>query len=119
MRYDLALFFKIDCKRKRTIVDRSSKLANADTMSNLVFLIMVVMLLVGMVYIIGKEYEERYPQHCDYLNASKQSNHLQKLQVGAFVVLDWCGDMIWPGSRDQAIYLKRMKKTKKEHAESK
>lgn len=88
-------------------------------MSNLVFLIILVGILVGLVYIIGKEYEERYPHHCDYLGATKQSTYAQKLQVGLFVVLDWCGDMIWPGSREQAIYLKRMKKTRKENGESK
>lgn len=77
-----------------------------------VFLLLALFALVLIV--IGREYEERYPKHCDYLADGKPSTFVQQLRTGAFIALDYAGDMVWAGSRDQAIYLKRQKKTKAE-----
>lgn len=84
------------------------------TMNSLIFTVILLTLLCTILVIIGREFEERSPQDCDYLNSDGQSTLLQQLRTGMFFAIDYASYMIWPGSREKAIYLKRMRKTKAE-----
>lgn len=83
-------------------------------MNSLVFTVVLIALLCGVLVMLGREYEERYPKNCDYLADNKSSTLLQQLRVGTFLAMDSATELIWPGSREKAIYLKRVRKTKHE-----
>lgn len=83
-------------------------------MNSLIFIVLLLMLLCAVLIVIGREFEERNPKDCDYLNNGAQSTLLQQFRTGAFFAIDYASDMIWPGSREKAIYIKRMRKTKAE-----
>lgn len=88
--------------------------ALAQHMNSLLFTIVLIALLCGVLIVLGREYEERFPHNCDYLHGGQTSTLVQQLRVGAFLALDSATDMIWPGSREKAIHLKRVRKTKQE-----
>lgn len=76
---------------------------------NFTLVILIVLLLATFVFV-GKEFEERYPSYVNYKDGDKTSI-VQQMRAGSFIVLDYVGDMLWPGDKDQAIYYKRAKKT--------
>lgn len=79
-----------------------------------IIIILLLAVLVGVMIVIGREYEERNPKNCDYVSTGTSSTLVQQLRVGAFLAMDYGSDMVWPGSRDQAISLKRIRRTKHE-----
>lgn len=83
-------------------------------MNSLLFVVVLIALLCGILIVLGREYEERYPKNCDYLSGNQPSTLVQQLRVGTFLAMDSATEMIWPGSREKAIYLKRFRKTKQE-----
>lgn len=79
-----------------------------------IIVLLLLAVLVGVLIVIGREYEERNPQACDFSSDKTPSTLVQQLRVGAFLAMDYGSDMVWPGSRNQAIALKRMRQTKEE-----
>lgn len=79
--------------------------------------IILFVVLLGALFVIGKEFEEQNPRYVDY-KTSEATTTVQKMRAGAFVLLDFLSDAAFPGSRDYAISYKRLKRTKTELANS-
>lgn len=79
-----------------------------------IFVVCLLVILAGLLIVIGREFEERYPAYIDFASESKPSTLVQQLRTGVFMAMDFGSDMIWPGSRHTAIAFKRARQTKEE-----
>jgi hypothetical protein len=70
--------------------------------------IILFALLVGVVIFVGRELELRYPKYADYAKDAP-STILQQFRAGAFVILDYASEVVFPGSRENALTYKREK----------
>lgn len=71
--------------------------------------IIALALLVGIIIFVGRELEVHYPEYTDYVEKGGKSTIVQQLRAGAFVLLDYGSDLIYPGSRDNMLQYKRNK----------
>lgn len=71
--------------------------------------VIALALLVGIVIFIGRELEVHYPEYTDYVEKDGKSTVVQQLRAGAFVLLDYGSDLVFPGSRDKVLQYKRNK----------
>lgn len=69
----------------------------------------LILLVVGLIVFIGREFQARYPQYADYVGPDKQSTPVQQARAGGFVVLDFASDLAFPGSREKAREYKKSK----------
>lgn len=74
------------------------------------FLTIILMaMLVGIVIFVGRELELRYPKYTDYAKQQTPSTLLQQFRAGSFVILDYASEVVFPGSRENALRYKREK----------
>lgn len=71
--------------------------------------IIALALLVGIIIFIGRELEVHYPDYTDYVEKGGKSTIVQQLRAGAFILLDYGSDLIYPGSREKMLLYKRNK----------
>lgn len=75
--------------------------------------VLILLLLLGTLVFIGREFEKHNPQYVDYKEGDK-TTLIQQLRAGGFVALDYASDILFPGDRDRAISYKQQKKMLKD-----
>lgn len=64
--------------------------------------IILLAVLIGVVVLIGREFEIRYKSHADYVTAGTPSTLQQQARAGVFWLFNFAGDLVFPGSREAA-----------------
>lgn len=71
--------------------------------------IILLAVLIGVVILMGREFEVRYKRYADYTSDDKPSTFQEQARAGSFWLLDFASEVVFPGTRKSAIRYKRDK----------
>lgn len=79
----------------------------------LITVLLLIVITLALIFV-GQQVSSRYPESFPRLTSAPpqgMKRHVEHLQTGAFVVMDYASDLIFPGPRKGALDYKQKKRS--------